>query len=103
MISIPAFYVNLKQDCKTLILRKKVNFLRLQQQTPIKWGCNHGQLSRVIGTRQHGVANLNDACKTQGKGEGGLIDISRCGPATKTLIQFKTKISDFPTLFKTEF
>ena len=29
--------------------------------------------------------------------------IARCGPAPHTLAMFKTKCSDFPTLFKTEF
>ena len=29
--------------------------------------------------------------------------VGRCGPAPHTLILFKTKIADFPTLFKTEF
>ena len=29
--------------------------------------------------------------------------VGRCGPAPHTLSLFKTKISDFPTLFKTEF
>ena len=39
-------------------------------------------------------------------GGGGVLDISwvgRCGPAPHTLTLFKTKIADFPTLFKTEF
>ena len=34
---------------------------------------------------------------------GGVLDISLCGPAPYTLTLFKTKIADFPTLFKTEF
>ena len=29
--------------------------------------------------------------------------VGRCGPAPQTLTLFKTKIADFPTLFKTEF
>ena len=29
--------------------------------------------------------------------------VGRCGPAPHTLTLFKTKIADFPTLFKTEF
>ena len=29
--------------------------------------------------------------------------VGRCGPALHTLTLFKTKIADFPTLFKTEF
>ena len=29
--------------------------------------------------------------------------VRRCGPAPHTLTLFKTKIADFPTLFKTEF
>ena len=39
--------------------------------------------------------------------EGGGYSIypwvGRCGPAPHTLTLFKTKIADFPTLFKTEF
>ena len=36
----------------------------------------------------------------------GVLDISlgvRCSPATHTMTLFKTKIADFPTLFKTDF
>ena len=29
--------------------------------------------------------------------------VGRCGPAPHTLTLFKTKIADFPTLFKTQF
>ena len=31
------------------------------------------------------------------------LRVRRCGPAPHTLTLFKTKIADFPTLFKTEF
>ena len=40
------------------------------------------------------------------RGEGGYSIypwVGRCGPAPHTLTLFKTKIADFPTLFKTEF
>ena len=40
-------------------------------------------------------------------GKGGEYSmypwVGRCGPAPHTLTLFKTKIADFPTLFKTEF
>ena len=40
-----------------------------------------------------------------GGGGGGYLtesQVGRCGPAAQTLTLFKTRISDFPTLFKTE-
>ena len=40
-----------------------------------------------------------------GGGGGGYLTesrVGRCGPAAQTLTLFKTQISDFPTLFKTE-
>ena len=42
---------------------------------------------------------------SRGGGGGGYLResrVGRCGPAAQTLTLFKTRISNFPTLFKTE-
>ena len=38
-----------------------------------------------------------------GVGYSIYLWVGRCGPASHTLTLFKTKIADFPTMFKTEF
>ena len=81
----------LKTNCKTLILRKKVNFVRHQQQNLITWGCNRGQLSRVYWNS----SALRSKCKRRLQDTGSYSIypwVARSGPATQ-----------FPTLFKTEF
>ena len=43
------------------------------------------------------------AVYSRGRGYSIYPWVGRCGPAHHTLTLFKTKIADFPTLFKTEF
>ena len=40
---------------------------------------------------------------TSAGGDSIYLRVGRCGPTPHTLTLFKTKIADFPTLFKTEF
>ena len=46
---------------------------------------------------------LSTAWYARGGGYSIYPRVGRCGPAPHTLTLFKTKIADFPTLFKTEF
>ena len=44
-----------------------------------------------------------DLIRPPGEGYSIYPWVGRCGSAPHTLTLFKTKIADFPTLFKTEF
>ena len=48
-------------------------------------------------------SNFLDGCKKSPGGYSIYPRIGRCGPAPHTLSLFKTKIADFPILFKAEF
>ena len=48
-------------------------------------------------------SNFLDGCKKSRGGYSIYPRMGRCGPAPHTLSLFKTKIADFPILFKAEF